>query len=120
MTLNILGTPYTVTVKKYDEDEVFAERGIDGYCSFIDKQIVVCDLTTYKGYEKESKEYCEVGQRHTLRHEIVHAFFNESGLMESALVLNGSWARNEEMVDWFATQGQKIQMAWKEAGALDA
>jgi hypothetical protein len=28
------------------------------------------------------------------------------------------WAKNEEMVDWFALQGPKIYAAWKEAGAI--
>jgi len=31
---------------------------------------------------------------------------------------NGAWARNEEMIDWFALQGPKILKAWQEAGAL--
>ena len=40
MVVNILGTEYTVTVKKYDEDEVFARLSIDGYCDSWTKQIV--------------------------------------------------------------------------------
>ena len=38
-----------------------------------------------------------------LRHEIIHAFLDECGLMSSS-----EWARNEEMVDWFALQWHKI------------
>lgn len=32
MKINVLGTGYTVTVKKYGEDEAFERRSIDGYC----------------------------------------------------------------------------------------
>ena len=118
MTVNILGTEYTITVKKYEEDEAFERMSIDGYCDGHIKTIVVCDMSTYKGWEHEPKETAEIAQRQTLRHEIVHAFFDESGLASSALGIDGSWAKNEEMVDWFALQGPKIYKAWKEAGAL--
>ena len=30
--VNILGTPYKVITKKYDEDEVFERRSLCGYC----------------------------------------------------------------------------------------
>lgn len=119
MTVNVLGTKYTVVVKKYDEDEAFARRSIDGYCDGLMKQIVVCDMTTYKGFENEERAYCSASQRKTVRHEIVHAFFFESGLSQSSNIVDVSWAMNEEMVDWFANQGQKIYAAWREAGALD-
>ena len=53
-----------------------------------------------------------------LRHEIVHAFFNESGLMDSSLQYSGGWAKNEEMVDWIASQFNKIMECFKAAGCL--
>jgi hypothetical protein len=117
-TINILGTPYTILVKKYAEDEAFERRGIDGYCNGLAKQIVVCDMTTYKGWEHEPSEDVEISQKQTVRHEIVHAFFYESGLADSSCTVNGPWATNEEMVDWFSWQGPKIYAAWKEAEAL--
>lgn len=118
MTINILGTEYTIEIKKYAEDEAFERLNIDGYCDGHIKSIVVCDMSTYKGWEHEPKETAEIAQRQILRHEIVHAFFDESGLASSAFGIDGSWAKNEEMVDWFALQGPKIYKAWKEAGAL--
>lgn len=118
MKLNILGTEYSVSVKKYDEDEVFARRSIDGYCDSWTKQIVVCDVGTYKGREHELPETAESAQKETLRHEIVHAFLSESGLGDSSNVAEMAWAKNEEMVDWIALQGPKIYAAWKEADAL--
>lgn len=117
-TVNILGTEYKIIIKKYDEDEAFARRSIDGYCDDMMKQIVVCDMTTYKNWEHEPKETAEAAQKETLRHEIVHAFFSESGLGDSTNFVELPWAKNEEMIDWIAIQGTKIYKAWQEVGAL--
>ena len=118
MTVNVLGTTYSVTVKKYNDDEAFSRRSIAGYCDSYEKKIVLCDMSTYKGWENEPAETAVIAQKETLRHEIVHAFFDESGLADSAFAYDGSWARNEEMVDWFAKQGCKIYKAWMECGAV--
>ena len=117
-TVSILGTAYTVAVKKYDEDEAFARRSIDGYCDSFTRQIVVCDMSTYEGWEHEAPETAEAAQKETLRHEIVHAFLSESGLADSSSTVEGAWAKNEEMVDWIALQGPKLYAAWQEAGCL--
>ena len=116
--VNVLGTNYTITVKRYDEDEAFKRRSIDGYCDGWTKNIVVCDMSTYEGWEHEPPATVEVTQKESLRHEIVHAFFSESGLGDSCFCVDCAWAKNEEMIDWIALQGPKIYRAWKEAGAL--
>lgn len=116
--INILGTEYIITVKKYDEDEVFNRRSIDGYCDSWTKQIVVCDMSTSKGWQHELPETIFAAQKEVLRHEIVHAFLDESGLGDSANAVDCAWAKNEEMIDWFAIQGPKIHKAWEMAGAL--
>lgn len=117
-TINILGTQYTVEVKKYDEDEAFERRSVCGYCDEWVKQIVICDMSTYKGWEHESPKTAEAAQKETMRHEIVHAFFSESGLSYSSSAVEGAWAKNEELVDWIALQGTKLYAAWQEAGCL--
>lgn len=118
MKVNVLGTEYTVATKKYYEDEAFERLKIEGYCDYLTKQIVVCDMSTYTGWEHELPGTIAASQKETLRHEIVHAFFSESGLASSSSEVEGPWAKNEEMVDWIAIQGPKIYAAWKEAGAL--
>ena len=118
MTINVLGTEYTIIVKKYDEDEAFERRSIDGYCDSYKKEIVVCDMNTYKGWEHDTEKTIVECQKETIRHEIVHAFFYESGLWGNSFGIDNSWAKNEEMVDWIALQGEKIYNAWKEANAL--
>ncbi len=119
MTVNILGTEYTVEIKSYTEDSAFAESRIDGYCDSWLKRIVVCDLTTHPNFENEPKSMCDIAQKETLRHEIVHAFFDESGLGDSAIRYSDrAWSKNEEMVDWWALQGIKVYRAWESVGAV--
>lgn len=118
MTVNILGTPYEIIVKKYDEEEAFERRSIAGFCDGYAKEIVICDMHTYKGWENEAEKTVVSAQKQTLRHEIVHAFFDESGLMDSSSVVECPRSQNEEMVDWIANQGMKIYKAWVEADAL--
>lgn len=119
MTLDILGTQYQVLIKKYDEDPEFKKMSVSGYHNGYTKRIVICDMSTYEGMEDEKPESIACIMRETLRHEIVHAFFNESGLAESSNIPDCPWAKNEEMIDWFAKQGPKIYETWKKAGALD-
>lgn len=75
-------------------------------------------MSTYKGWEHEPPETIDAAQKETLRHEIVHAFFDESGLADSSSTVDGAWTKNEEMVDWIAIQGPKIYKAWKEAESV--
>ena len=118
MRVNILGAPYKIVVKNYSDEEAFKRRSIDGFCDNLQKEIVLCDMATYKGWEHEPPEYIARAQKQTLRHEIVHAFLAESGLEASAASPANGWAEFEEMVDWIAIQGPKIHAAWVEADAL--
>ena len=118
MTVNILGTEYSITKMLYKDEPEFKKRSIDGYCDFLEKRIVHCDMTTYPGWEEETPERAAIAEKQTIRHEIVHAFFDESGLSESTFKVDGAWAKNEEMVDWIALQGPKIYAAWQAADAL--
>lgn len=118
MKVNILGAEYEIIKKRYDEEEAFSRRGIDGYCDGFTKKIVYCDMSTYKGWEHEATDTIAANEKHTLRHEIVHAFFNESGLSDSSGQWDVGWAVNEEMVDWIAAQGPKLYAAWWAAGAI--
>ena len=118
MTVNILGTPYEIIVKKYDEEEAFDRRSIAGFCDGYAKEIVVCDMHTYKDWEHDTEKTIVECQKETTRHEIVHAFFYESGLWDNSFGIDNSWANNEEMLDWIAIQCAKIYKAWQEADAL--
>lgn len=118
MKINVLGTEYEVRICKYDELPIFEAQGIEAYCDAISKKIIVGKISTFPGYEQETAAYCLKCEAEALRHEIVHAFLNESGLQESSCVPKGGWARNEEMVDWIALQFPKMLEAMKAAGCL--
>ena len=49
--INILGTDYSICIKAYSEDDAFERLSIDGYCNSFTRQIVCCDMATYKGWE---------------------------------------------------------------------
>lgn len=108
MTVNVLGEDYTLCFipEEYDENL----RDCDGYCDETIKCIVV---KQYKRGEQGEKKDLKLQEKKNYRHEIIHAFLFESGLAE-----NSEWARNEEMVDWFANQGPKLIKAWMDAEAL--
>ena len=118
MEVNVLGTTYKIILKAYKDDGAFEKKSIDGYCNGFTKEIIVCDLNTKEDWKTETKETIDICQRQILRHEIVHAFLDESGLQASAHNNGCSWAYNEEMVDWIALQGVKIYNAWKQAGCI--
>jgi hypothetical protein len=117
-TVNVLGTDYKIIKKKYSEDGAFERRSIDGYCDSYTKEIVMCDMSTYKGWEHEPPATIRVVEKEILRHEITHAFLEESGLADSTFAYDGGWSKNEEMVDWIARQGLKLYAAWKQARAI--
>lgn len=118
-TINILGTEWKITVAKYEDDPYFKKYDANGYCSAPEHLICICDESTWPANKDESILFIINSMKCALRHEIVHAFFRESGLYDSSFKYDGSWANNEEMVDWFALQGPKIFKAWEEAHCLE-
>lgn len=111
MTIDVLGTKYTVEILKRDEDAFLRDNEIDGYCDKTTKRIVVRaeDETNELGNYDDYKRVC-------LRHEIVHAFLFESGLQQN--FKHDQWGHDETMVDWVAMQFPKLLKAFKEADAL--
>lgn len=112
MKVNILGSEWEVVRLKQDEDPGL--KHADGYADFTTRRIVVIKAEPSDDSVKDLEAY----MRKVTRHEIVHAFFLESGLHGNSLHCEEPWATNEEMVDWFAFQGAKIYKAWEEANAL--
>lgn len=111
--INILGTEYRIEFRKEDEDTIL--KDCNGYCDVTVKLIVVlaepnkeCDYEDFSFIQKK-----------TLRHEIVHAFLTESGLFNNTYNVDAGWAKNEEMVDWFAIQSPKIFKVYSELGLLE-
>lgn len=117
-TVNILGTPYTIKRVNAGQDEYMEKMSFGGYCNGNDKEIVILNLKTTEEWKNEPEKTIKNQEAETMRHEIIHAFLNESGLQWSSFVPDKAWAKNEEMVDWFAIQSPKIYRAFQEADCL--
>ena len=116
--LDVLGTMYVVYESKMSTDGYMKENGLAGYCDTIERKIVIADTTEKDVFELESDEAKKRYRQELLRHEIIHAFLSEAGLRDSANPCETSWAKNEEMVDWFALLWPKIQSAFEAVNAV--
>lgn len=111
--VDVLGTRYRIEVHKISEDEYMRENHFDGYCSEYAKLIVIADVNEEKYFKCCSQVERDEITKSILRHEIVHAFLDSSGLSASSHISNDAWAKNEEMVDWISIQIPKIVEAYK-------
>lgn len=116
--IDILGTEYRIEIHKVSEDSYMKEKGLAGYCEEENKLIVVADMSEEKYFVGMDEKAQETYRKKTLRHEIMHAFLNESGLSDSSNRFDGAWAKNEEMVDWLAIQAPKIFSTFKKMNIL--
>lgn len=111
--VNVLGTEYTIIDRSEKEDRKLKEH--DGYCDSSTKTIVILK------HEEDpmNKEDMNYLRQQILRHEIIHAFLSESGIEACGNSFGGSWAQNEEMVDWIALQFPKMLQTFIEAKAIN-
>lgn len=118
-SIDILGIKYTIEIKPLDKYREFEKDGCIGFCESYSKRIILCDPRTMDEYwESESDDIIYKCLRETLRHEIIHAFLNESGLKDAASSCD-CWSKNEEMVDWFAIMSPRIYKAYQECDCLE-
>ena len=106
----VLGTEWSIEFKERKADENLAN--CDGYCDETSKEIVVAIIEYQQGTVKNIDAY----MKKVLRHELVHAFFYESGLGEN--VEHKSIGVDETTVDWIAFQFPKMLQTFKEAECL--
>lgn len=116
--INVLGTKYRIETHKVSEDSYLEENKLSGYCGEDSKLIVIADMSEGKYFSGMDELEREAYRKRVLRHEIMHAFLNESGLSDSSNQYGGAWAKNDEMVDWFAIQSPKIFKIYSELGLL--
>ena len=111
ITVSILGQKYLI--KETTEQETPAIKGLWGlcdssiHCIFVDKTVDPSDTRTIANLD------CHFNK--VLRHEIVHAFLDESGLMENASFDSEHF---EQMVDWIAIQFPKIVRVYQKLDIL--
>lgn len=115
-SITVLGCEYQITVVQHDQYKTC--EGCDGWTDPYSKKIFLIDQTANPDCDPIATD--PAGRmKQVLRHEIVHAFLNESGLVYNSNFSMQGWATNEEMVDWIAWNGEKLYQAWKEAGLVD-
>ena len=116
--VNVLGTEYTLRRVDNGQDEYMEKMKFGGYCDGGTKEIVILNLKTVHEWEKDPPEVIRAKENETIRHELIHAFLNESGLQWDSFTPDYAWAKNEEMVDWFAIQMPKLLKAFKAADCI--
>lgn len=103
--VNILGTEYAVGI----DDAACMDLNSDGLCRFYDKQIIVKSLEKYLDPDS-SEETRRIRMQEVVRHEIIHAFFDEAGL--------ANYSENEQLVSWIAIQFPKMLEVFKETNSI--
>ena len=102
--VNVLGTEYDIIT-----DDSLVLRNCDGECRSYSKEIRIRKvddmLCADDATETKENRYNEV-----MRHELVHAFFDESGLDD--------YGSNEQLVTWIASQFPKMLKAFQEVGCI--
>lgn len=116
--VNVLGTEYSIEIVKISECELLKNHHWCGSCNDLTHEILIGDASEEEFFGTMSEDEQKLQTKRTLRHEIIHAFLNESGLQGDSSVPECGWARNEEMVDWIAIQFPKMIKAFEEAGCL--
>lgn len=103
--IDVLGSKWQII----EEDELRAANA-DG---FADNSVREIHLQSVFNDEKSSVADMEEYKKRVLRHEILHAFIFECGLDTE-----NSWARNEEMIEFFALQFYKIANVFSAADII--
>jgi len=103
-SIDILGTDWTVELCNDGEDVVLdgsgGSNGSDGYADWTGNLIRIADRRKESNLENPEQYLLKV-----LRHEIVHAYMKESGLL--GVMWTGA-DQEELLVDWIAVQFHKI------------
>lgn len=108
MRVNILGTEYEVRYLSEAEYPKLKLRNANGLAELYSKELIInkeMDDSSGNCFEN-LKEF----EKKVIRHEIIHAFFHESGLRD--------FAGDECLTDWLALQVPKMIKVFEEAGCL--
>jgi hypothetical protein len=104
--------------KKFQQ-EANAKLRFDGRADVRTKRIFFKDREFLSSRLPIPKEEVEPHLNKVIRHELIHCFLFESGLSTcSEIYCDEGWARNEEMVDYFAIMIPKIYKIYKELDIL--
>ena len=100
-TVSVLGGNYDVYIDDYIDD-------CDGYCKRYNREIHVLKAKRQLDGKDSTREEKESRYREVMRHELMHAFFNETGLEK--------YGYDETLVQFLATVFPKMQSVFEELG----
>ena len=111
-SINVLGTEYEIlylpeSAIKFDDDEIVGS--LDRFDKEIRISIDVYNKAKPAGARRARKELNEI-----LRHEIMHAFFAESGLGDEC-----DFTKDEILVDWIAMKLPQIIDVMEDANIIE-
>lgn len=106
MKINILGTDYEIVEQTSKENPKLDDA--NGICEIYSKKIVLASdiIEPHKMLVEKPERF----KNKVLRHEIIHAFFVESGLSQ--------YCNEELLVDYLAVQLPKMVKAMNEVDCL--
>ena len=116
-TVMILATEYRIEIHKWSEDKELSQNSWAGYCCSNFPLIVIADLDDEEHFWFSNEEEKDAYFKGCLRHEIIHAFLNESGLKDNFEHVP-RMGHEETMVDWIANQFPKIAAVYEELRIL--
>ena len=102
MKINILGKEWVITYENESNNKIL--RKSEAYCDYSTRKIVINDEIGIDG-NLEAMDYYK---NKVIRHELIHAFFFESGLTQ--------YFYDETLVEFLAIQMFKINDIFKEVG----
>ena len=108
--VNVLGTEYTILFDVPDEEMP------EGAYGCMDQSIITIKIGKVES-DRNSLSDLDEYKKKVLRHEIVHAFFYESGLWNNSGT-SEAFGQDETITDWIAIQSPKMFKAFKEAGCI--
>ena len=106
----MLGTEYTIL---FDVPEEEMPENSDGCMDQSIRTIKIAKLETNRNSVQDIESY----KRKVLRHEIIHAFFYESGLWNNS-GMSEAIGQDETITDWIAIQFPKMLKVFKKADCL--
>ncbi len=109
---DVLGSKWTL----WFEDESSSPRyqKHNGWCDNSTKQCHVCYRTKNEMMPENPYEF----YNSIARHEIIHAFLYESGIVNAAIIRTNKWCKDEMMIDWMAAQMPKIYEVFKQLNIM--
>lgn len=103
-SVSVLGVDYNISVDNVKNDTSL--KKLNGYCdNSISKIVIRDDLMTP---DEDTCEDMSVFAHKIVRHELIHAFMDESG------VTGCDWKHDESLVDWLAVMMPKMVTCMKD------